>query len=196
MHWLYFSSDSPGRLERAGFQYDSTWGYNDAVGFRAGTSQVFRLPGTRRLMELPLTIMDSALFYSHRMGLSSEEGGALCREILANARRFGGALVINWHDRSLAPERLWTRAYRRLLTELDEGDRVWFATAAEAVEWYRWRRAIRFSVQRATNTVTVTAPPAREGLPAALIRIHHARRKGRTVEDFRFDGAAPARLAS
>ena len=29
-------------LDEAGFEYDSTVGYNDAVGYRAGTSQVFR----------------------------------------------------------------------------------------------------------------------------------------------------------
>src|SRR5262249_4175443 len=54
MHWLYFAGDSPERLEEAGFDYDSTCGYNDAVGFRAGTSQVFQWPGTDRMMELPL----------------------------------------------------------------------------------------------------------------------------------------------
>ena len=42
MHWLYFDVNSPRCLESAGFDYDSTWGYNDAVGYRAGTSQVFR----------------------------------------------------------------------------------------------------------------------------------------------------------
>src|SRR5262249_19742578 len=57
MHWLYFAGDSPKRLEEAGFDYDSTWAYNDAVGFRAGTSQVFQWPGTDGLMELPLVIM-------------------------------------------------------------------------------------------------------------------------------------------
>ena len=40
MHWLCFDETSPQKLEEAGFQYDSTVGYNDAVGYRAGTSQV------------------------------------------------------------------------------------------------------------------------------------------------------------
>ena len=55
--------ESPRQLEAAGFAYDSTWGYNDAVGYRAGTSQVFRFAGSANLLELPLTVMDSALFY-------------------------------------------------------------------------------------------------------------------------------------
>ena len=97
MHWLYFSDHSPRQLEDAGFAYDSTWGYNDAVGYRAGTSQVFRLPGTQSFLELPLTIMDSALFYTDRMGLDRQEAMERCRGIVQHARRFGGALVIDWH---------------------------------------------------------------------------------------------------
>ena len=41
MHWLYFDEESPKILDRAGFSYDSTFGYNDALGFRAGTTNVF-----------------------------------------------------------------------------------------------------------------------------------------------------------
>ena len=42
MHWLYFDRIA-GAARAAGFTYDSTWGYNEAVGYRAGTSQVFVL---------------------------------------------------------------------------------------------------------------------------------------------------------
>src|SRR5262249_41655099 len=42
MHWLYFDEQAPARLEQAGFSYDSTFGYNETVGFRAGTVQAFR----------------------------------------------------------------------------------------------------------------------------------------------------------
>ena len=128
MHWLYSSSDSPARVEAAGFDYDSTCGYNDAIGYRAGTSQVFRLPGTARLMELPIAIMDTALFYPDRMNLPRQEALDRCRDIVTHARRAGGTVVVNWHDRSLAPERLWGRAYEALLGELDRGG-AWFATA-------------------------------------------------------------------
>ena len=38
MHWLYFDEDAPARLEKAGFSYDSTVGYNETVGYRAGTT--------------------------------------------------------------------------------------------------------------------------------------------------------------
>jgi hypothetical protein len=171
MHWLYFSDQSPRQLEDAGFSYDSTWGYNDAVGYRAGTSQVFRLPGTESLMELPLAIMDSALFYTDRMGLDRHAAMERCRAIVQHARQFGGALVINWHDRSLAPERQWGRCYRELLDDLASGE-VWFATAGEAVEWFRWRRSVRFAADGASSAVTIDAPALSPHLPSGRLVEH------------------------
>jgi hypothetical protein len=171
MHWLYFDETSARRLENAGFDYDSTWGYNDAVGYRSGTSQVFRLPGSATLLELPLSIMDSALFYSGQMGLSHDEALELCRGIVANARRFGGTLVVNWHGRSLAPERLWGRFYQNLLTEIERGSPVWFATAEQVVDWFRWRRSIQFTATSGSSVVRITATP-RAGVPAAVVCTH------------------------
>jgi hypothetical protein len=188
MHWLYFDQGSPRRLEEAGFDYDSTWGYNDAVGYRAGTSQVFRLPTSDNLMELPLSIMDSALFYPARMNLAREEALRLCRQIVANAGRFGGTIVVNWHDRSLAPERLWRRFYGQLLEEV-QGHQAWFTTAGHAVDWFRWRRSIRFVDDVDPRRVSVVAPAPCPGLPSAFVRV---RRPGGvpegSVEEVRVDG--------
>ena len=194
MHWLYFSQDSPRQLESAGFEYDSTYGYNEAVGYRAGTSQVFRLPGTRNLLELPLAIMDSALFFPDRMALSSEDGLRLCRALIANARQSGGTLVINWHDRSLAPERQWTRAYRELLGEVGKGEQAWFGTAADAVAWFRWRRSIRFCRNGHASSISVTAAPPGGSLPGAVVRTHRHGSSGSNVEERRFDGRSAMRL--
>jgi hypothetical protein len=190
MHWLYFDRDSGQRLEDAGFDYDSTWGYNEAVGYRAGTSQPFRLTGTSRLLELPLSIMDSALFSGKRLGLDAARAAQLCDPIVANAKQFGGTLVVNWHERSLAPERLWGRFYRELLEKIERGNRVWFAKAGEAVEWFRWRRSIRF-VSDATQ-VAVRADGANPH--SACIRVHRQTPRGWGIEDTAFGGAATVQL--
>jgi hypothetical protein len=194
MHWLYFSAESPRRLEDAGFDYDSTWGYNEAVGYRAGTSQVFRPVGSETLMELPMSIMDSALFSSGRMNLGREKASQLCRRIVANARRFGGTLVINWHDRSLAPERLWGRFYRELLGEVGKGDRAWFAKAGEAVEWFRWRRSIRFHEKGLSDVAQVQVSAPRLSSQGAVIRIHRPVVVGTEVEDVAFDGTTAVEI--
>jgi len=194
MHWLYFDADAPRRLEAAGFDYDSTWGFNDAIGYRAGTPQVFRLQGSETLMELPMSIMDSALFSPGRMGLAREEGLQLCWRILANARRLGGTLVINWHERSLAPERLWGRSYKELLDEVRKGERAWAATAGEAVEWFRWRRSIRFHQNASSDVVHVQVSAPRSANPGAVIRIHRSGFLQAEVEEVAFDGTTPVEI--
>jgi hypothetical protein len=176
MHWLYFDGDSPRRLEAAGFGYDSTCGYNDAVGYRAGTPQVFRWPTTRDLMELPLSIMDSALLFSSRMALSESEAAKQCRQIVANASRIGGTVVVNWHDRSLSAERLWDGLYRQLLADIEGHGPVWYATARDAVDWFRWRRAIRF--ETCENATSIIVPPRRAGLPSAVVELHRPSQSG------------------
>jgi hypothetical protein len=172
MHWLYFDRESPAQLERAGFTYDSTWGYNEAIGYRAGTSQVFKLSGTRQLLELPLSIMDSALLFPDRMNLSTDQASALCRTIVENAVGLGGTLVVNWHDRSLAPERLWNRCYQSVLSDIKSSGRAWYATASQAVDWYRWRRSIQFTRRGHSLAVSMSASRRDPSLPAAVLRTY------------------------
>jgi hypothetical protein len=189
MHWLYFSPESPRELERAGYTYDSTWGYNDTIGYRAGTAQVFQLPGTR-LMELPLSIMDSALLFPSRLGLAAGDALERSAAIVEHARRFGGTVVVNWHDRSLAPERLWGGCYEHLLDDLDAHGRTWFAGATDAVNWFQWRRSIRFALQGETVTMTAATPP--RALPPAVAQVHRASRgNGASIDTLRFTGGEP-----
>jgi len=189
MHWLYFDRDAARQLEAAGFGYDSTCGYNGAVGYRAGTSQVFRLPGTEQLMELPLSIMDTALFYRRRMNLAPHAALSVCRQIVSNARRFGGTVVVNWHDRSLAPERLWGRSYERLLAAV-RVHRAWFATAGRAVDWFRWRRSIGFVESADGQRVTLVGSDVGSLLPPGVVRVHRpSRTASPVVEDALFDGS-------
>jgi len=144
IHWLYFYSQAASTLEKAGFSYDSTVGYNETIGYRAGTTQVFKPPGVDHLLERPLHIMDTALFYSSYINLSDKKAATATLALIQNALRLGGVLTINWHDRSLGPERLWSDAYVALLNEL----RVrtpWFATAAQTVAWFRKCRETTFA---------------------------------------------------
>ena len=176
MHWLYWKESSPKTFEEAGFAYDSTFGYNDAVGFRAGTTQPFCPLSAGRLLELPLNIQDSAMFYPDRMMLSETEALNACRELIHSMSLWGGALTVNWHTRSLSPERLWGDFYAKLLREI-QTHRVWFGTAQEIVGWFRKRRALRFdSVQFEDNGVRVAlSSPTGSSDPSFTVRIHHPR---------------------
>jgi hypothetical protein len=180
MHWLYFSGSSPRFLDEAGFSYDSTFGYNDAVGFRAGTPQVFCPEVADDLLELPLNIQDTAMFYPSRMDLSEEEALDSCKQLVKFASLFGGVLTVNWHTRSLSPERLWGDFYVRLL-ELIQSNRVWFGTAEQVVTWFRKRRALRFEqVQFAEDSVRVKLTgPVPDGQRPFLVRIYHPKLRSR-----------------
>jgi hypothetical protein len=176
IHWLYFSNHSPKALENAGFLYDSTFGYNEAIGFRAGTAQVFRMAGASNLLELPLNIQDTALFYPDRMNLCEAEAMEACRQLMHHMAKVGGVLTVNWHTRSLSPERLWGTFYQALLAEMRKY-RVWFGTGKQILSWFRARRALRFEqVQFAKDAwrMKVTGP-ALNGQPPFAIRVHPPR---------------------
>jgi len=174
MHWLYFDSQASLTLAKAGFSYDSTVGYNETIGYRAGTAQVFKHPNVDHLLELPLHIMDTALFYPSYMNLSDEQAGAAMLPLLEKATRFGGVLTINWHDRSLGPERFWDEAYVNLLRDLRTRT-PWFATAAQTVSWFRKRRATSFA--NVTQDENIRVQPAADStaadLPPLTVRVYN-----------------------
>lgn len=173
MHWLYGSEKTPAILEQAGFAYDSTSGYNETIGYRAGTTQVFKPLGATRLLELPLHVMDTALFYPGHLHLTNREARQAVKAIIDNALAFGGTVTVNWHDRSLAPERLWGRAYRDIVSDLGHAT-AWFPTAAQAVSWFRKRREVVFeTVTWMPHGVRVNVSGGTDdGLPGLRLRIH------------------------
>lgn len=175
MHWLYYNDNSPATLEKAGASFDSTSGYNEAVGYRAGTTQAFKPLHTEKLLELPLHAMDTALFYLSYLGLSPKEASARLRQITNHTAEYGGCITVNWHDRSLAPERLWGGGYHQLIEDLKRQG-AWFATASQAASWFRKRRSARFEIDEAEpGKIRVeSASAAGESLPGLRLRIHQS----------------------
>lgn len=176
MHWLYFDEQSPATLEKAGFAYDSSIGYNQTVGYRAGTTQAFKPLEAIELLELPLHVMDTALFYPGYLNLSPREARKRVGSIIDNALRFGGIVTINWHDRSIAPERRWGAFYVNLIEDLKSRD-AWFATAPQAVAWFRRRRSAVFkAVSREPSVLHATVSvDTGDDLPGLRLRIHNPR---------------------
>jgi hypothetical protein len=185
MHWLYRNGSTFRILDEAGYSYDSSMGYNDAVGFRAGTVQAYKPLDSKRLLELPLNIQDTALFYPDRMNLSQEQAAVRCEDLMENSRRYGGALTLLWHDRSLAPERLWGSFYKALLAKLGD-DRAWIGPAGRAVQWFRKRRNVDIQWVKTGGgavDVRVSGPEpgeAEDGLPGMLLRVHYIPEKKET----------------
>ena len=171
MHWLLHDESSPSVLEQAGFTYDSSAGYNETVGYRAGTSQVFRPPTCEKLLELPLHIQDGALFYSGRLDLSEDQAEQRCASMIAHAITLGGAVTVLWHDRSHAPERFWGGFYQDLIGRLRSSG-CWFGSAGQVVAWFQKRRDVRFDACPAGVRLHYEGEPI---APALRIRVHSPR---------------------
>jgi hypothetical protein len=106
-----------------------------------GTTQVYRHPEGQNLLEIPIHIQDTALFYPDRMTLSFPEAFQKVEGLIENAEKYGGVMMINWYHRSLGPEMFWEDFYAELLGLLKR-KKGWFGTARQVVEWFRRRRPL------------------------------------------------------
>jgi hypothetical protein len=160
-------------LEKAGFSYDSTVGYNHTIGYRAGTTQVFKLIQATRLLELPLHIMDTALFRPNYLNLTYDQAAQRIGDMIDGVVKFGGALTINWHDRSIAPERLWGDFYAKLIDELKR-EGAWCTSAGHVVIWFQKRRSVVF--REVDQSVEITVPKGTENnrIPDLKVRVYNS----------------------
>jgi hypothetical protein len=146
---------------------------------------VFKPVGVEQLLELPLHVMDTAMFYPPYMNLSDGEARSAMLPMIEHANKSGGVLTINWHDRSIAPERLWGEAYKTLLDDL-RARKAWFATGAKAVSWFRQRRTAAFgAVVSDAGAMRISVSSARSGpdLPPLKLRVYNRRALDSTGED-------------
>jgi hypothetical protein len=172
MHWLLQDAKTVEVLEESGFSYDSSAGYNETIGYRNGTNQVFRPLRSRTILELPMHIQDGALFYAQRLDLSEDQALERCQSLLDHAIKSGGVLTLLWHDRSHGPERFWGDFYLILLNKLKSLN-VWFGSAGQVVNWFRKRREVQF--ERIETSDGIHVRPRYSGgevQPAFRIRVY------------------------
>jgi peptidoglycan/xylan/chitin deacetylase (PgdA/CDA1 family) len=121
-------------LAGIGFRYDTSLGFPDALGFRAGIAHPFRpwdlardRPGD--LVEVPLAVMDATLAEKRYDGLSAAEAKPRVLALLDWAAEHGGAFSILWHpERFDGPSaRGWDRLYFELIEAVRERDGICLA---------------------------------------------------------------------
>lgn len=145
-HFLRFDVASTWQAqERAGFLYDSTLGYNEALGFRAGLAAPFHPfdPGAgrpMRLLELPVTAMDGVLFRTLKL-----DGAEASRRIVAHLEEVEaarGLAVLLWHPNVADTEAFpgWWEAYLAALDYLQRRG-AWVATPRDLSVWWLERSA-------------------------------------------------------
>jgi len=122
----------------AGFEYDTTIGFNKGIGCRRGTCFPFypldhntgeRLP----LLEIPLIIMDVALDNRNLLGQ--------CLEVMDEVERHNGVVTLLWHQSKFSKDDSPDSAetYRQLI-ETARSRNAWVTTAGELQRWWRGKR--------------------------------------------------------
>jgi hypothetical protein len=145
-HYLtLFAPQSFRDLASAGLSHDSSVGYSDAAGFRAGTSLPF-LPydvpreATVDLLEIPLAVMDVALI---KPGDPSIDLDPLWRELLDRQAAIGGLLTVLWHPRMFDAETHPAgRAPYEALVRAGRERALPFVTSGAVAAWWRAREGI------------------------------------------------------
>jgi hypothetical protein len=145
-HFLRFDLDrNLPHLETAGFAYDSTLGFNDAPGFRAGIAHPFRpwtfeRDGPSAVVEVPLAAMDVTLSEERYLNLNARQAEERLRTLLDWAAEHGGGFAVLWHseqyDSAIKPG--WDRLYRRFMEDVRARGGICMQAgtlAEEAREW-------------------------------------------------------------
>ena len=116
-HYLRWSPATWQHWESCGLKYDSSVGFADHIGFRAGTCFPYRpwlldLNREADLLEIPLLVMEGTLTVYMKLGRAQAlEAACTCLE---RCRSVGGVFTFLWHNHALLDPRLrWL--YKQLL---------------------------------------------------------------------------------
>lgn len=109
-HYLRFDPRiTPGVLDACGFKQDSTLSFADKAGFRRGTCRSFPLWDLEKkqqlnIIERPLIAMECSLISTRYQGLGYDAAAEVIDRLKLECRRFGGHMVLLWHNNYLCTE--------------------------------------------------------------------------------------------
>lgn len=136
-HFLHYDIRVTPRIQtEAGFQYDSTLGFNDNVGFRFGTCYPWNLYDLQAKVELPikeipLIIQDGALLNPVKgMRLDEETAFQYVMQLTDAVECVGGLLTILWHTNAVMNPQWW-HLYLRIIENF-KARNAWFTLVQQA----------------------------------------------------------------
>ncbi len=118
-HWLRYEERITPYLHNRLFQYDSTVGWNDRLGFRSGCASRYRPYDHEnqqafQYMVTPQMIMDSNIFDYGAKNIRALQKQAL--QLWGELRQFKSACVaISWHQRVCSSDYNWQTLYEEIL---------------------------------------------------------------------------------
>lgn len=139
-HYLRFKVPETWELlSKAGFKYDTTFGYTDRVGFRNGMCHPFRPYNLNEnksidILEIPLVIMDGTLF---EVANSFEDAWKYTKDLINTVEKYNGVITILWHTNvfNCAFRKNWKMLYEKILKYCFEKN-AWMTSGREIYEWW------------------------------------------------------------
>jgi hypothetical protein len=149
-HWLHFDfAKTTVMQDKLKLSADSTLGFNRFIGFRAGIAHPFKVWNTQldsalSILEVPMIIMDGALFYANSLELSEELALKYCIRLLDRVEQIGGVLTINWHNGHLHKPKFF-HIFKELLKEASLR-KAWGCSMAELTNhWLAYHKLVNNS---------------------------------------------------
>jgi hypothetical protein len=145
-------------MEGAGFDYDSTPGNTDRLGFKLGLATPFHPPdkGWRpmRLLELPLSLMDTTLW--GYLKKSEQEGFADVKRSIEMVEKVEGLFTLLWHQEAVRMK--GGRLYWKVLKDLSRRKGVFVGSGADVAKWWR-AREVPLKLAEGGRLITLGARP-------------------------------------
>jgi hypothetical protein len=136
-HYLRFKTpDTWELLSKAGFKYDTTFGYAEMSGFRNGMCHPFRPYNVQtgkeiNILEIPLVLMDQT-FLSY-MNLNLKDAWDLTKRLIDITEKNNGVMTVLWHNDQMNGEML--RFYEKILGYC-KGRNAWMTSGKEVCDWW------------------------------------------------------------
>jgi peptidoglycan/xylan/chitin deacetylase (PgdA/CDA1 family) len=136
-HYLRFKTpDTWELLSKAGFRYDTTFGFNEMVGFRNGMCYPFKPFNLRTgreidILEIPLTMMD--VTFPRFLKYSLSDAWDLTKRLINVTEKYNGVMTVLWHNDQMTGE--MAKFYRKILEYCKEKD-AWMASGKEVYTWW------------------------------------------------------------
>ena len=128
-HYLNLEIPKTWEIQRqVGFLYDASFGLRDKVGFRDERYLPFH-PFDGSFLEVPLTMMDGALFSNYG---SKDAIWRKCLNLIENVEKNKRLLTVLWHQRVFDEKEFpgWTIVYKKIIKECTERN-AYFGTCKD-----------------------------------------------------------------
>lgn len=162
-HYLQINHDDPMLTlfehAQAGLRYDTSLGFNDRPGFRAGTALPFAPYHddhgvAEKFVELPMSLAD--------MHIPARDERAACKMVLHHlqrARDLGGMAVLNWHVGHWHSDPAWRAAYLAACRFIGSDATAWCALPSDIAEWWIARRRTLQTSAAQSGEIRYQRPP-------------------------------------